>query len=120
MRALKPARCAGDLRRLACVLAHPQHAVDLSALLDQESLGMHVAVHDTRRLAARPVPQRRSRRAPRRQVIASRLTTSPSTSPPRATRTCFARAPFRSPSFYLYHAVRRDVADDPHPRADNR
>src|SRR6267143_6187398 len=39
-----------DLRWLACVLAHPQHAVDLSTFLDQESLGMHVAVNDARRL----------------------------------------------------------------------
>src|SRR6266404_1700451 len=39
-----------DLRWLACVFAHPQHAVDLSTLLDQEFFRMHVAVNDARRL----------------------------------------------------------------------
>src|SRR2546422_10759313 len=39
-----------DLRRLAGVFPHPQHAVDLSAFLYQQSFRMHVAMNDTRRL----------------------------------------------------------------------
>src|SRR5712691_4826045 len=39
-----------DLRRLTRILAHPQHAIDLSTFLYQQAFGMHVAVNDARRL----------------------------------------------------------------------
>src|SRR5438093_5982728 len=109
----------GDLRRLACVLAHPQHAVDLSALLDQESLGVHVAVNDTRRLQLDPFlsVDRAAHLAANNRLTAHDVAFH---FPAPRDKDLLCR-PHRSVhrAFYLYDAVLRDVADDPPPRADD-
>lgn len=38
------------LRWLASILTHPQHAIDLSTFLNQESLRVHVTMNHARRL----------------------------------------------------------------------
>src|SRR6267143_4671579 len=105
----------GDLRRLACVLAHPQHAVDLSARLDQESLGMHVAVHDTRRLQLDPFfsVDRAAHLAANDRLTAHDIAFH-FPAPRDKDLLCRAHRSVHR-AFYLYYAVRRDVADDPHP-----
>src|SRR6267143_2631755 len=109
-----------DLRRLACVLTHPQHAVDLSTFLDQEFLRMHVAMNDACRLELDALfGVDRSTHFTANDGLTAHHVALHFPAPRnehllrRAHRSVYG-------AFDLHDAVRGDVADDPHPRADDR
>src|SRR5574341_385257 len=105
---------------LARRLSHPQHAVDLPTLLDEQPPRRDVAMDDARRLEL--------------DAFSPLHTTAHFSTDDRFTRddVTLDLAPFchqhlatgadrpDDHPFHLHHAFRRDVAHHPHSRADDR
>src|SRR5712664_2674163 len=109
-----------DLRRLAGVFTHPQHPVNLSPFLYQQSFGMHVAMNDTRRLQLDALLgiDRSAHFAADDGLAAHHIAVYfPAPRDQHLLRRT-DRPVHRA--LDLHDAVRRDVADDTHPRADDR
>src|SRR2546422_3794521 len=109
-----------DLRRLAGVSPHPHPAVDLSAFLYQQSFRMHVAMNDTRRLKLDSLlGVDRSAHVAADDGLAAHHVAFHFPAPCDQHLLRRADRPVHR-ALDLHDTVRRDVADDTHPRADDR